>query len=70
MPQALETEDPGDPLTRERLDSLRLAVTAGARSARAGRVIDGRVVENELRIELDRKLEQQQRRKGAGRLGS
>jgi hypothetical protein len=56
-----------DPLLQQRLEVLRLAVTVGLQSARAGRVVDGRVVEHELREELDRKLEQQRRRKGGGR---
>lgn len=56
-----------DPLAQSRLEALRQAVTLGVQSARAGRVVDGRVVEHELRQELDRKLEQERRRKGKGR---
>ena len=59
-----------DPLAQNRLEALRAAVTLGVQSARAGRVVDGRVVEHELRQELDRKLEQELRRKGKGRSGS
>lgn len=61
MPAALPADDP---LAHNRLEALRMAVTLGVQSARAGRVVDGRVVEHELRQELDHKLEQEARRKG------
>ena len=56
-----------DPLAQSRLEALRAAVTLGVQSLRAGRVVDGRVVEHELRQELESRLEQEQRRKGQGR---
>lgn len=56
-----------DPLAQSRLEALQAAVALGVQSASAGRVVDGRVVEHELRQELDRKLEQEQRRKGKGK---
>jgi hypothetical protein len=59
-----------DPLHQSRLDALRAAVAVGVASAQAERFVDGRVVEHELREELDRKLEQRQRRKAPGSKGA
>jgi hypothetical protein len=59
-----------DPLHQSRLDALRAAVAIGVASAQAGRFVDGRVVEHELREELDRKLEQRQRRRAPGSKGA
>jgi len=56
--------DDDDQLARSRLDALRQAVSLGLQSACAGRFVDGRVLEHELRQELDQRFE---RRKTAGR---
>ena len=66
----MPTAPADDPLHQSRLDALREAVAVGLDSARAGRLVDGRVVEHELREELDRKLEQRERRKAPGRRGA
>lgn len=58
-----------DPLSQSRLEALQDAVGAGVQALSSGRLIDGRVVEHELRQELESKLEQQQRRKAHARRG-
>jgi predicted transcriptional regulator len=66
----MPTAPADDPLHQSRLDALRAAVMVGLASAQAGRLVDGRVVEHELREELDHKLEQRARRKAPGRRGA
>ena len=56
-----------DPLGPSRLEALREAVAVGVQAAAAGRLVDGRVVEHELREELTARLEKQAQRKSARR---
>ena len=56
-----------DPFGPARLEALREAVAAGLQAAEAGRLVDGRVVEHELREELAARLERQAQRKSARR---
>jgi hypothetical protein len=56
-----------DPLGPARLEALQEAVALGLQAAAAGRVVDGRVVEHELREELGARIEKQQQRKSARR---
>jgi hypothetical protein len=68
MPPTLPKTSPADdPLGPSRLEALREAVAAGLQAAAAGRLVDGRVVEHELRDELTTRLERQAQRKGARR---
>lgn len=64
QPAAPPADDPFGP---SRLEALREAVAAGLQAAEAGRLVDGRVVEHELRDELAARLERQAQRKSARR---
>jgi len=64
MPKALPADDPLGP---SRLEALREAVAAGLQAAASGRLVDGRVVEHELRDELATRLERHAQRKSARR---
>lgn len=67
MPSKPTAPPADDPFGPSRLEALREAVAAGLAAAAAGRLVDGRVVEHELRDEIVTRLERQAQRKSARR---